>query len=137
MDQAAADAVVALCCGEPFLFQLVGQRAWNAGNGSSITERDVLHGWRGAAAEAAAHVERILGRLPVREHEFVEVMATLDPRDRSATAIAERMGLRLAAQVGPFSQRLDTVRGIISRGKPYTFRNRAVEAYLTTDWPSV
>jgi len=47
------------------------------------------------------------------------------------------MGLPSATQVGPFSQRLDTVRGIIVRGKPYTFRNRAVEAYLSTDWPRV
>ncbi|PZF56724.1 hypothetical protein DEJ23_09190 [Curtobacterium sp. MCSS17_008] len=36
-----------------------------------------------------------------------------------------------------YSQRLDTVRGIIDRGKSYSFRNRAVEAYLSTDWPHV
>ena len=38
---------------------------------------------------------------------------------------------------GPTSQRLDSVRGIIERGKPYTFRHRAVEAYLASDWPEV
>jgi hypothetical protein len=29
------------------------------------------------------------------------------------------------------------VRGIIERGRLYTFRHRAVEAYLTNDWPVV
>lgn len=135
MHPLAADAVVALCCGEPFLFQLAGQRAWNAGHTDVIVETDALTGWRGAQIEASAHVERILNRLPTREHEFLDAMASLTPQERTAKRIAEEMGLTLAAQVGPFAQRLDTVRGIISRGKPYTFRNRAVEAYLTTDWP--
>jgi len=135
MDPTAADAVVALCCGEPFLFQLAGERAWNAGSAPVITEHDVLAGWRGAESEASAHVERILNRLPPREHELVDAMADLTPGERTATVIAGRMGLTSATQIGPTSQRLDTVRGIITRGKPYTFRNRAVEAYLTTDWP--
>lgn len=37
----------------------------------------------------------------------------------------------------PTAQRLDTVRGIIDRAKPDSFRHRAVEAYLTSDWPTV
>ena len=137
MTQEAVRALIALCCGEPFLFQLAGQRAWNAGTTPVITDDDVRSGWQGAEGEAAAHVERILNRLPARERAFVEAMAALDPSDRTLTTIADRMGLRSAANVGPFSQRLDTVRGIIVRGKPYSFRNRAVEAYLSTEWPHV
>jgi hypothetical protein len=136
MEQTAVDAIVHLCCGEPFLFQLAGQRAWNSGNTSTITEADALRGWRSAENEAAAHVERVLGRLPLRENEFVTAMAELPPRDRTATKIAHALGFTLASQIGPSSRRLDTVRGIITRGKPYSFRNRAVEAYLTSDWPS-
>lgn len=116
---------------------IAGQRAWNAGSSPVISEDDVRRGWQGAEGEASAHVERILNRLPSREREFVEAMAALPVGSRTLTAIAERMGLPSATQVGPFSQRLDTVRGIIVRGKPYTFRNRAVEAYLSTDWPRV
>lgn len=133
----AVRALIALCCGEPFLFQLAGQRAWNASTSLVITDDDVRSGWQGAEGEASAHVERILNRLPSREREFVEAMAALDPSERTLTTIAERMGLPSAANVGPFSQRLDTVRGIIVRGKPYSFRNRAVEAYLSTGWPHV
>ncbi|ROS58340.1 AAA ATPase-like protein [Frigoribacterium sp. PhB160] len=136
MTPEAARAIVALCCGEPFLFQLVGQRAWNAGTAPVITEEEVLAGWRVAEREASAHVERILGRLPSREHDVLAAMAALPSADRQLTRIAQEMGMT-ATQLGPSSQRLDTVRGIISRGRPYTFRNRAVEAYLTTDWPRV
>jgi hypothetical protein len=137
MSPDAATAITALCCGEPFLFQLAGQRAWNAATTAVISQDDVVSGWRGAEREASAHVERILNRLPTREREFVEAMAALPPAERTLTSIAERMGLSSATQVGPFSQRLDTVRGIIDRGKPYSFRNRAVEASLTSDWPRV
>ena len=133
----AAQAILSLCCGEPFLFQLAGERAWNAGNSLVVSEDEVRAGWHGAQGEASSHVERILNRLPAREHEFIEAMAALPPANRRLTNIAERMGMTSATQVGPFSQRLDTVRAIISRGKPYSFRNRAVEAYLTTDWPRV
>ena len=87
--------------------------------------------------EAEAHVERILTRLPDRERTFLEEMAALAPEERTLAAIAKRMGLERGSAVGTTSQRLDATRGIIRRGPRYTFRRRAVEAYLTTDWPDV
>ena len=57
--------------------------------------------------------------------------------ERTAVNIARAMGLTEAAQVGPTAQRLDTIRGIVERGRPYRFRHRAVEAYLTSNWPRV
>ncbi len=36
---------------------------------------------------------------------------------------------------GATSQRLDITRGIINRGSAYSFRHRAIGAYLTSDWP--
>lgn len=137
MDPAAAAAIVELCRGEPFLFQLAGEQAWYAGTGSVITEDQVLSGWRSAGREAGAHVERILNRLPEREKQFLEAMAELAPKERTLTRIAAEAGFAKATDAGPTAQRLDTVRGIISRGKPYTFRHRAVEAYLTSEWPEV
>lgn len=137
MDQDAVRAIVDVCRGEPFLFQLAGERSWYAGSGETITREHVVSGWRTARSEATAHVERILARLPDREREFVRVMADLPPAERTLTRIATEIGYAKAADAGPTSQRLDTVRGIIGRGKPYTFRHRAVEAYLTSDWPNV
>jgi hypothetical protein len=133
----AAEQIVALCHGEPFLFQLAGERAWYAGSSSHITADDVRDGWAGVVGEASLHVERILERLPERERRFVEVMAALEPGERTLTTIAQRMGFTEATQLGTTAQRLDTIRGIVERGRPYTFRHRAVEAYLTTSWPRV
>ncbi|MFC0673182.1 ATP-binding protein [Brachybacterium hainanense] len=137
MTPQARDAIIERCCGEPFLFQLAGERAWYAGTGDLITREDVAEGWRSAEGEAESHVVRILERLPAREREFVEAMASLAPQERRLTRIAEAAGLSAAAKAGPTTQRLDTQRGIIRRGSPYTFRHRAVEAYLATDWPAV
>ncbi len=137
MEPEAAALIVNLCRGEPFLFQLAGEQAWYAGTGRSITADEVRRGWRGAQREASAHVERILERLPQREHQFLQAMAELPAGERTLTRIAEKMGFSKVTDAGPTSQRLDTVRGIIDRGRPYTFRHRAVEAYLTSDWPSL
>lgn len=137
MEQAAADTIIELCHGEPFLFQLAGEKAWYAGTELLITRQDVLTGWRTAENEAVNHVERILNRLPGREREFVETMAELDRDDRTLTRIAADMGFPRVTAAGPTSQRLDTVRGIIRRGKPYTFQHRAVEAFLTSEWPRI
>lgn len=64
-------------------------------------------------------------------------MAELPAHERTLTRIAKKAGYGKATDAGPTSQRLDTVRGIIGRGTRYTFRRRAVEAYLTSDWPNV
>lgn len=133
----AAETIVDVCRGEPFLFQLAGERAWYAGSGAVMTRDEVLEGWRAAEAEATSHVERILGRLPQREREFVMAMAALPREERTHARIAGEAGFARATDAGPASQRLDRVRGIIKRGKPYSFRHRAVEAYLTSEWPDV
>ncbi|MBO9627736.1 MAG: ATP-binding protein [Microbacterium sp.] len=137
MEPGAVEAIAELCCGEPFLFQLAGERAWYADIDDVITRPQVLAGWETARSEAASHVERILQRLPAKELDFVEAMAALPVSDRTLTQIAKRMGSDKASDLGPTSQRLDTARGIVERGRPYTFRHRAVEAYLTSDWPDV
>lgn len=137
MEPDAAAKIVDVCRGEPFLFQLAGEQAWYAGTSPTITADQVRQGWRGAQREATAHVERILERLPAKERDFVNAMAELPADERSLTRIAEKMGLSKTTDAGTTSHRLDTVRGIIDRGRPYTFRHRAVEAYLTSDWPNV
>ncbi|WP_126383160.1 AAA family ATPase [Actinomyces howellii] len=135
MEPAAQRAIVELSCGEPFLFQLAGERAWYAGTGNLITVEHVRTGWRGAAAEAEAHVQRVLDRLPDRERQFLHVMGELAPEERSLTRIAQAMGYARSTDAGPTAQRLDLTRRIIRRGRPYRFRHRAIEAYLTSQWP--
>lgn len=135
MTPAAVDAVVRRCLGDPFLFQLAGQAAWDAGAGETVTAGEVTRGWSTVRREARTHVERLLSRLPELERSFVEVMAGLGDDDRTLTRIARELGYDRATQLGPTAQRLDTVRGIIERGRRYTFRVRTVEAYLQDTWP--
>ena len=135
MEPAAQRAIVELAHGEPFLFQLAGERAWYAGTDDLITAEHVRTGWRDAAPEAEAHVQRILDRLPPRERHFLEAMAALPPEERTLTNIARSMGYERTTDAGPTAQRLDLTRGIIRRGRPYDFRHRAVGAYLTSEWP--
>lgn len=135
MDPEAQRAITEICHGEPFLFQLAGSAAWYADTTDVITRSDVFTGWRSAEPEAESHVERILDRLPAREREFIEAMAAMEPEDRTATKIAAACGFPAASNTGTFTRRLDRVRGILSRGKPYTFRHRAIEAFLTSEWP--
>ena len=131
----AQRAIVERARGEPFLFQLAGERAWYAGTDNLITAEHVKAGWRNAAPEAEAHVQRILDRLPARERQFIEAMAELAPEERSLTNIARKAGYEKATDAGPTAQRLDRARRIIHRGRPYRFRHRAVEARLTSNWP--
>jgi hypothetical protein len=135
MTQEAADRIVDLSKGEPYLFQVLGANAWRAGITSLIDIADVETGWLRSKTYANAHVENILERLPKRERDLLEAMAKLPTPDRTATNIAHAMGLKDASELGPTAARLDTRRGIVERGKPYGFRHRAVEAYLTSDWP--
>lgn len=137
MEPAARDAILEVCKGEPFLFQLAGERAWYAGSTDVITQEQVYVGWERARDEAAGHVERIIERLPIREREMLEAMIALPAEERSLQNISRTMGFEKSTQAGPTSQRLDTNRKIIRRGKLYTFRNRAVEAYLSGDWPDL
>lgn len=60
MMQDVARQVAELCCGEPSLSQLAGERAWEAGTGDVITVDDVRAGWASAVAEAELHADRIL-----------------------------------------------------------------------------
>ncbi|SOE05402.1 hypothetical protein [Rathayibacter rathayi] len=64
-------------------------------------------------------------------------MAELPADDRTLSTIANEEGVAKPTDAGTTSQRLDRVRGIIKRGPRYSFRHRAVEAFLTTEWPTV
>ena len=85
--------------------------------------------------EARSHVERQLDRLADKERQLLEAMAQLGLQERTATAIAHELGYGSATQIGTAAQRLDSIRGLIVRGKPYHSRVRTVEAYLTGTWP--
>jgi hypothetical protein len=135
-EPAALTRLVDLVRGDPFLFQLAGQRTWESGPGQVITVDDVPRGWAAATAEARRHVSRMLDRVPDRERAVLEAMAQLPSDRRNAGSIAERMGLDSSTQIGAASRRLEDLRGLIVRTRSgYRFTSRTIEAYLDGDWP--
>lgn len=53
----AVDIVVERCLGSPYLFQLVGDAAWNAGSGPIVSAEEVRRGYRSARREIQAYME--------------------------------------------------------------------------------
>ncbi len=135
-EAAALDRLVELVLGDPFLLQLAGQRAWEAGTGEIITLDEVDRGWTAAAGEARRHVSRMLDRVPDRERAVLDAMAQLPAGDRTAKLIAQQMGYDSSTRIGSAARRLEDVRGLIRRTRTgYQFTARTIETYLTGDWP--
>lgn len=135
-ESAAVDRLLMHVLGDPFLFQLAGQYAWEAGTSQVITQEDVDAGWQDAAAEARRHVSRMLDRVPDRERGVLDAMAALEPDDRSAHNIARALGHDSSTKIGSATRRLEDVRGLIVRGHDrYQFTSRTIGAYLRGSWP--
>jgi hypothetical protein len=124
----AVDALAQRTYGDPYLLQLVGQHTWNAGPGETITKADVAAGYTSARPQVLQHVERTLEEMSEDKRQFVEAMWQLAPHRRAAAEIAARLG-GTQARWSTTARRLERD-GIIERGKPYRFANRALEALL-------
>jgi len=132
----AIDLLLDKVLGDPFLFQLAGQRAWEAGHSHVITVRDIQQGWHAATPEARRHVSRMLDRVPQREQAVLEAMASLPPDSRTANQIAHAMGHDTSARIGSATRRLEDVRGLIIRKRNgYKFTSRTIAAHLDGTWP--
>jgi hypothetical protein len=134
MAQEAVALILDKVLGDPFLLQLLGRAAWDAGDSSTITGEDVASGWRAVSAEAERHVARLLDDVSPLERRFLEAMAQLGPSQRSLTGIAAALG-RTASQVASVARRLDLDHGFVDRGTPYAFGHRTLEALLVGRWP--
>lgn len=133
----AAEHIVQLASGDPYIFQLSGQRAWDADESEVISLEHVVAGWRTARAEALRHATRQLDRVPDRERQLLATMARLAPDERTATRLAQEMGYESASQIGTAAMRLEVTRGLIQRGRPYTFTFPLIERFLRGEWPDV
>lgn len=135
MTPGALDSIVKRCLGDPFLFQLAGEAAWNAGTGQIITEEEAQRGWASARREVERYVSRRLDGLTDLQVEFLRTAASLPEDRRTATAIAKAMGRDSAATVASTVRALETGHAVIRReAGAISFRSRAVEAYLAGDW---
>ena len=100
LEPAAVDALVEVCLGDPFLFQLAGEAAWNAGPGPVITAEEVRRGWAGARREVARYVAARLEGLTDLQLSYLQAAAALGPEERTSAAVALALGRRGSAALG-------------------------------------
>ncbi len=136
MEAGAVGVIVDRCLGDPFLFQLAGEAAWNAGDGPIITAAEAERGWQGARREVDRYVVTRLDGLSELQLAYLETMAGLPPERRTSAAVAEGMQRSSSRDLGSTAHALDTGHRLIRRrAGRLAFRSRMVEAYLGGAWP--
>lgn len=133
MTSEALDLIVGQVLGDPFLFQLVGKAAWDAGDGPVITYEDVRSALHEVAVEMRHHAERALERLPQAERALFETLVSLPVDGRTLTNAGRELG-KSAAELGTASKRLE-LRSLIRRDRPIRITARCVEGVVTDEWP--
>ncbi len=132
----AVDVIVQRCLGDPFLFQLAGEGAWNAGTGAVISREEADRGWRSARREIDRYVRARLEGLTELQMAYLDALAELAPEERTAAAVAARLGRTGSAGIASTAHALDVERRLIRReAGRVRFRSRVVEAHLTGGWP--
>lgn len=136
MEPAATDVVVERCLGDPFLFQLAGEAAWNAGPGNVITGDEAVRGWRLVRREVVRYVEGRLSGLGDLQLRYLHAAAQLDDEEPSAAAVAAALGQGGSPRLASTAQRLDSDHRLIRReAGRVRFRSPAVRAFLRGGWP--
>lgn len=132
----AVDLIVERCLGDPFLFQLAGEAAWNAGTGPLITGQDAARGWQMVRRETVRYVEGRLGGVSDLQVAVLRAAGSLADLDRTGDAVATAMGRSGAAAIASTLQSLDRTHRLIRReAGRVSFRSEAVRRFLAGDWP--
>jgi hypothetical protein len=130
MAPAAAEVVIEAAHGSPFLFQLVGEAAWNAGSGEVITVEEAVRGVAATRRETAAHFDLRLSGLTDLQQDYLRAAALLAPEKRTAGEVAARLGStspRLASTARTLDERHRLIR---RRGGKIRFRSPGLLEYL-------
>jgi len=109
LESAARKELVDRCLGDPFLFQLAGAAAWDAGPGSVITVEDVRAGWARARREIDGHVRARLSGLTELQLDVLSAAARLADEGPDGTAIARATGRRTSSDIG------STLQGLVAK----------------------
>jgi hypothetical protein len=136
LDVEAADLLVEVPVGDPFLFQLAGEAAWNAGAGPVITGEEARRGWQSARREVERYVGSRLRGLSDLQLEVLRAAAALPADRRASGEVARAVGRRSSAEIASTTRSLDVEHRLIRReAGRIVFRSPAVEAYLAGGWP--
>jgi hypothetical protein len=132
----AVDLIVAQCLGDPFLFQLAGEAAWNAGTGAVISGEEARRGWQSVRREVIRYANARLEGLTDLQMRYLEAVAALDPQERTAAEVAHRLGRERSRELASTAQSLDVDHRLIRRtAGRIRFRSDVVAACLAGDWP--
>ncbi|WP_108664561.1 ATP-binding protein [Euzebya rosea] len=136
MDTGVVEDVIGRSLGDPFLFQLAGEGAWNAGTGTVITREEGDRGWQTVRREVERYVQSRLDGLTDLQMEVLTAAAGLGAAERTGSAVAQAVGRTGSAQIASTTRALDVEHQIIRRqAGRITFRSPAVEAFLAGSWP--
>jgi hypothetical protein len=132
----AVDLVVARCLGDPFLFQLAGEAAWNAGTGAVVTVEEAERGWGSSRREILRYAEARLEGLTELQLRYLRGSAALPPEERTAANVAAQLGRSASTELASTAHALDADRRLIRRvSGRVRFRSPVVEAHLGGGWP--
>lgn len=126
----AAALIVEASHGSPFLFQLVGEAAWNAGDGDLITLAEALRGLDATARETRSYLRMKLQGLSDLQVSYLRAVARVDPAERTAGRIAEVVG-GTSERLASTARILDEQRRLIRReAGRVRFRSPGLEELL-------
>lgn len=133
MQPEGARALIDASHGSPFLFQLVGEAAWNAGPGELITAAEARAGIAAARRETVAHFRLRLQGLTDLQQAFLRAAAQLDDHERTAGAVASLMG-STSATLASTARQLDERHRLIRREAGVVrFRSPGLVEHLRED----
>lgn len=116
--------------GSPFLFQLLGEAAWNAGTSALISQEEATRGRQSAAREMQRYVRLRLGTLTDLQMSYLQATADLPQKERTSALIAQSLG-RTSAQLGSTARALEERYRLIRRQSGVVvFTSPGLEAYL-------
>lgn len=133
VDPDAARHLVDVVAGDPYLFQLVGQHAWNASRSGSISLEDVQSADRETYVARLRAVEAAANDLPPGEASVLTAIYEVAGSDLvvAGSEVAKRLG-KAPAQIAPYAQRLER-RAVIHRvWGQWRIENRLLHRYQTT-----
>ncbi len=133
VEPAAARRLADVVGGDPFLFQLVGQAAWNASTGPSITVDDVDAADRATYSDRLRVVEAAAADIPAGELEVLQAIYDVAGSGLTVTGsdVAAHLGKR-PPQIAPAAQRLERRAAISRDWGTWRIENRLLHRYLTT-----
>lgn len=130
---AAAHRIAGIVAGDPYLFQLVGQHAWNASTSHEITGADAEQADRETYAARLRSVEAAAADIPPAELTVLEAVYAVAGSDLTVHGrdVAKHMG-KTPAQIATSAQRLER-RAVITRDwGEWRIENRLLHRYQTT-----